>query len=79
MAASRQPRRRIALRLILISQPHGRRTSRIRVAGGRQAARLSQAYQDAYPTLTGVQPTAAVPAPQATGDMIKNLILGGAY
>jgi hypothetical protein len=37
-----------------------------------------KAYQEAYPAMTGVQPTGGVQAPQM-GDAIKNLMLGTAY
>jgi hypothetical protein len=39
-------------------------------------------YQQAYPQFTGVQPKGAVQAPQLppqAGDLLKNLMLGGAY
>ena len=41
-------------------------------------ARIQKAFQAAYPSLTGVQPTGAMQAPPV-GDLIKNLMFGGAY
>ena len=39
----------------------------------------TQAVQNMYPQVTGQPLTGAQPGPQATGEMIKNLMLGGAY
>jgi hypothetical protein len=46
---------------------------------GYNRGQMQKAYQQLYPQFTGVQPTGGVQAPQMSGNLIKNLMLGGAY